>query len=360
MSNDDPVDGVYLIKERIGEGGMAEIYRVEVDLDAFDYSMLYAYTQADGETHAQRQAQARELNRKLEKKDLDPDTVRGILEAQGMAVPGRVAALKLAKSGADVERFDAEWQYLMCLNHPNVISVYGGGVWRGHPYYVMEHLTDTVPMKEVLALSLLGKLELMCQAGEGLAYLHKHEIVHRDVKPGNVMIVRRKEGLLAKVVDLGIAKAMDGSIADVLPDARPDAVLDGSPGETRSDQALGSKRYMAPEQILSPQTVDHRADQYGLATAIYEITTGYPPFPWEMSYVEIVRSVLKGVEPPPANVKNPQLPGSLTEIISRAMARKPEARYPDMNAMLAALAQLLSDLRADALPRTSSETSIEG
>ena len=172
MNNDEPVDGVYWVKERIGEGGMAEIYRVEVDLDAFDYSMLFAYTQADGETHAQRQAQARELNRKLEKKDLDPNTVRAILEAQRMPVPGKVAALKLAKPGADRGRFDAEWQYLMCLHHPNLIDVYGGGIWRGHPYYVMEHLTDTVPMKETLATtSLLEKLELMRQVGESLAYL---------------------------------------------------------------------------------------------------------------------------------------------------------------------------------------------
>jgi len=156
------IEGVYALRERVGSGGFAEVRRADVDLERFDYTTLYAYTQVQGNTHIERRRRAEEFSRRLAEQDLDVATIRAILAAAGIPVPGDVVAVKIAtlKLKGDLDRFEAEWKNLICLNHENVVKVYGGGTYQGLHYYAMEYIEAIVSPRE--------KLEIILQSARGL------------------------------------------------------------------------------------------------------------------------------------------------------------------------------------------------
>ena len=316
------IEGVYALREKIAEGGMAVIYRADVDLEAFDYTRLYAYTQVQGKTHAERQQQAARLSQTLSGEALDRNTVRAILKAHNIPLPPPVVVVKVAKSNMDPARFEAEWQNLLCLSHPNVIKVYGGGAWMNRHFYAMEFLEGLVDIEEVAkTLPLEDKLKIIVQAGKGLAFLHENGIVHRDVKPDNFLTCRTPDGqFMTKITDLGIAKTMDGS-----------------PGLTQTSQFMGTPYYMAPEQVRSARDVDARADVYSLGASIYDLVLGVPPFHDKTTLFEIVACISRGEMPIPPKQHNPALPDVLNSIIQCSMAPERDARYPTM-------ADLVTDL----------------
>ena len=326
MHEPNVIDGVYTLVGKLAEGGMAVVYRASVNQHAFDYTRLYAYTQVSGRTQAERQLQAHRLATSLAAEALDRSTVQAILRAHRIPLPGAIVAVKIAKDDSEPERFDAEWQNLLCLNHPHVIQVYGGGWYSGRQYYAMELLEGVVD-KHTIAQSfpVEEKIRIALQAALGLGYLHQNGLVHRDVKPDNLLTCRGPDGYLCtRVTDLGISKTADGS-----------------PAMTRTGQFMGTPQYMAPEQMRSARDVDGRADVYSLGASLYSLLLGVAPFHDKTTLYEIIASKCRGEMPLPLRQLNANLPHALDLIVQRAMASDRERRFASMAELVASLSAYL-------------------
>ena len=186
----------------------------------------------------------------------------------------RIVALKVIKAGMDtrdvIRRFEAERQTLALMNHPNVAAVLDAGATAtGRPYFVMEYvdgrcITEYCDAKRV---SLIGRLHLLMQVCDAIQHAHQKGIIHRDIKPGNVLVVEDDAGLpRVKVIDFGIAKAMDNR-------------TDQSVAMTVRGMLIGTPEYMSPEQADPGHTdIDTRTDIYSLGVLLYELLTGTLPF----------------------------------------------------------------------------------
>lgn len=235
---------------------------------------------------------------------------------------GRTVAVKLlndqvADDPAAIQRLENEARTTAGLTSQHVVQVYDFGTDDGRPYLVMEYLP-----RGTLAEQIAGRLPLPDaqivdygrQIAAGLAAAHEHGLIHRDVTPRNVLV--GNDGRL-KVTDFGIAK------------------LAGSPSLTKTGLTMGTAISMAPEQARG-QTVTPATDVYGLGVILYELATGRPPFTGA-SDVEVALQHVQTLPRPPIEL-NPALPGWLNDIILRALAKEPSARYADGAAIGAALA----------------------
>jgi eukaryotic-like serine/threonine-protein kinase len=222
-----------------------------------------------------------------------------------------------------VERFRREARALAQLNHPNIVTVIDRGEFEGRQFIVFEHV-EGENLKELIdregQMPVDQALALVHQVARGLAFAHEHGVVHRDVKPHNVLI--DADGV-AKVTDFGIARSVD-------------------PGDglTETGTLLGTSEYIAPEQA-SGRRVDERSDQYSLATVLYELLTGAPPFTGD----NFMAVAMKHVEEPAPSVRDsrPDVSPRLDAIVSRAMAKRAEDRFPTTEAMMAALEAARAD-----------------
>ncbi|MEN3355736.1 MAG: eukaryotic-like serine/threonine-protein kinase [Betaproteobacteria bacterium] len=191
------------------------------------------------------------------------------------------------------------------LNHPNIVTVYDVGDSGDLPYLAMEFLEGqelaTLTAKHG-ALPVDYALDIAAQVAEGLAYAHEHGVFHRDIKPANIMIVH---GRLAKIADFGIARM------------RTTQRTDGPP-------ALGSPRYMSPEQVLGKRA-DHRSDIFSLGVVLYEMVTGTSPFAGG-DLNAILFQIVNLVPPAPSTI-TPGTSATLDAILAKALAKMPEERY---------------------------------
>jgi len=246
---------------------------------------------------------------------------------------GRVVAIKFISNNVHAnarERFAREAQLASSLNHPNIVTVYDVGEQDGHPFIVMEMIEG-----ESLFLHLVSKpfkireaLEIACQVADGLAAAHAANVVHRDLKPQNIMLT--SDGR-AKIVDFGLSKLTSGS-------ADPDE-LTAAHGVLTADRAvLGSAGYMAPEQVAG-QSVDERADQFALGTILYEMLSGKRAFKKATS-VQTMASIIDD-EPQSLLELQPQVSEPVVALVERCLAKSPERRY----ASTQDLARDLHDLR---------------
>jgi hypothetical protein len=186
----------------------------------------------------------------------------------------REVALKILKAGMDsrpiIARFGQERQALAHMNHPNIARVFDAGTAsNGRPYFVMElvrgpTLTD---FARTHRLDMEARLRLFIQVCAGIQHAHQKGLIHRDIKPSNILVVVEEGGRpVPKIIDFGIAKAMEGRVWDR-------ALV------TSMDQVLGTPAYMSPEQLdASDGGVDTRGDIYSLGVLLYELITGKPPF----------------------------------------------------------------------------------
>ncbi len=159
------------------------------------------------------------------------------------------------------------------------------------------------------------------EVADALAYAHAHGVIHRDIKPENILL----SGGHAVVADFGVAKALErGTVA----------AADASPGITRAGLAIGTPNYMSPEQATG-DAIDARSDQYSLGCVLYEMLAGEPPFTGPSPQSVIAKS-LSAPRPHLSRVR-PEVPPELEQVALRAMAIEPAGRYPDMNALGAAL-----------------------
>ncbi len=209
----------------------------------------------------------------------------------------RKVAIKIIKPGMDsasvVRRFEQERQALAVMNHPGVARVYDGGVTEaGRPFFVMEFV-DGKPLTrfaDAERLTMRQRVELMIQVAEAVHHAHMKGVIHRDLKPGNIL-ARTVDGKpRITVIDFGVAKALrrgeDGFASEAM---------------TEAGQVIGSRDYMSPEQADSgPEDIDTRTDVYALGVVLYELLTGVTPFDKEAlrsaSFMEL-QKIIRMVDP---------------------------------------------------------------
>ena len=229
----------------------------------------------------------------------------------------RLVAVKILKDeySKDEEfrrRFHAEGQAVAMLSHPNIVSVYDVSTSNEADYIVME-LIDGISLKQYMekkgVLNWKETLHFAIQISKALEHAHSRGIVHRDIKPHNVMVLKNGS---VKVADFGIARVMSKS-------------------NTLTKEALGSVHYISPEQAKGGR-VDNRSDIYSLGTVMYEMMTGRPPYDGESPVAVAIQHINGGAKMP--STLNPNIPGGLEQIIMKAMAHDPSARYASATAML--------------------------
>ena len=243
----------------------------------------------------------------------------------------RLVAIKLlhAEVAASEEaeaRFRREARALSRVLHPNVVGIHAFGRHANAWYLVMEYV-EGKSLEQLLAqgrLPVATALELTRQVAAGLAEAHALGIVHRDIKPGNVLVRTLASGdLLAKVADFGLARSSDD---------RATAVV------TSKLAILGTPAYMAPEQIQA-QPIDGRTDLYALAAMLYHQLTGSLPYPRDSLQATLIAHL---IEPPPALPPelSREVPAGLESELLKALAKKPQDRHASVTAFSAALAGL--------------------
>ena len=229
----------------------------------------------------------------------------------------RLVAIKVLKDelSKDEEfrnRFHGESQAVAKLNHPNIMSVHDVSTHEGTDYIVME-LIDGITLKQYMekkgTLNWKETLHFAMQIAKALEHAHGQGIVHRDIKPHNVMVLKNGS---AKVTDFGIARLMSQS-------------------NTLTKEALGSVHYISPEQAKGGR-VDNRSDLYSLGVVMYEMMTGRAPYDGDSPVAVAIQHINGGAAMP--SVLNPNIPGGLEQIIMKCMATDPAQRYSSATALL--------------------------
>ncbi len=218
-------------------------------------------------------------------------------------------------------RFHAEGQAVGMLSHPNIVSVYDVSSVDGVDYIVME-LVEGITLKQYMerkgVLNWKETLHFATQIAKALDHAHSRGLVHRDIKPHNVMVLKNGS---VRVTDFGIARIMNKS-------------------NTLTKEALGSVHYISPEQAKGGR-VDHRSDLYSLGVVMYEMITGRPPYDGESPVSVAIQHIAGGATKP--SVLNPNMPDGLEQIILRAMANDLKDRYASAMDMIADMDELRKD-----------------
>ncbi len=266
----------YHIIEQLGEGGMATVYK------AFD-------------THLER-----------------PVAIKVIRQE---AFSQEIFSMVLA-------RFEREAKALAQLSHPYIVKVYDYGEYEGSPFLVMEYIPGgTLKNRTGKAISWREAVRLLLPVAGALKYAHDEKIIHRDIKPGNILITSRGEPILS---DFGIAKILENTALTTL---------------TGTGVGIGTPEYMAPEQGKGGE-VDGRADVYSLGVVLYELVTGRRPYIADTPLAVLLKHMNDPLPRPREFV--PDLPDAVEQVLFKALAKQPQDRYSDMGAFAQALEKLIS------------------
>jgi serine/threonine protein kinase len=265
--------GRYHILEQLGQGGMATVYK------AFD-SLL-----------------KRDVAFKIIRKEAFPSEVHGRIH----------------------KRFEREAQVLARLSHPNIVKVFDFGDVNGAPYLVMDYVPGKTLKEVQKPLKYFQAISLVLQVAQALEHAHKNGILHRDVKPSNILINSAGVPMLA---DFGIAKLMELSEDQSL---------------TGTGVGIGTPEYMAPEQSLG-KNVDGRADIYALGVVLFELITGQKPFTADTPMAIVIKHINDPL--PSISQFKVDVPKTVEIVIFKALAKRPEDRYGDMGAFITALKEI--------------------
>ncbi len=306
--------GPYRLLEKIGSGGMGEVYR----------------------------AMDTRLEREVALKLVSDSYLASEL---GSGSPSPAQATPHSASHLSHERFLREARSAATLNHSNVCAIYDTGEQDGRPYLVMELLRGET-LKRYLARA--GEHGLVPdevvsfaqQAAAALAAAHRKGIIHRDIKPANLFVLEADRGKRQiKILDFGLAKKQAGVAAadsrtfgDTGSDGQTDLTAAGpaTMGLTSPGSAVGTVAYMSPEQAKG-EPVDVRTDLFSLGTVIYEMATGKTPFAGN-STAEVFVSLLRE-NPPPVSTVNPAMPRKLDAMVQKLLAKDPASRYATAEAL---------------------------
>ncbi|MEP6618011.1 MAG: serine/threonine-protein kinase [bacterium] len=217
-------------------------------------------------------------------------------------------------AGINTERFKREIQLVAGMQHPHIVPVLAAGDASGTPYYTMPFIKGESLRKRVEQhgmLSMSDALKVLYDVVDALAYAHEHGIVHRDIKPDNILM----SGAHAVVTDFGVAKAL--SIANSATDT------DGA-NLTGPSMAVGTPTYMAPEQAAGDPDTDHRADLYAWGLLAYELLAGEAPFGKRSAHEMLVAHIAE--IPESLHVRNPKVPLALSDVVMRCLEKRPSDR----------------------------------
>jgi serine/threonine-protein kinase len=250
----------------------------------------------------------------------------------------KVMSARFAHHEAAVRRFKREARAAARLSgHPNVVTIYDVGhtspsdeAPAGRAFMVMEHLVGGT-VADALRLGVVAQpqaVRWLHEAAAALDYAHAEGVLHRDVKPGNMLLDRER---VLHLADFGIARV---PTEDTL---------------TSAGEVFGTASYLAPERALGHHATD-ASDRYSLAVAAYELLVGERPFSAE-HYAAMARQHVEE-EPPPASVRNPALPRAVDAVLARGLAKRPQQRWPTAQAFAEAIKQALGEASGRATPPT--------
>ena len=264
-------------------------YEIESELSGGGMSRVFVATE-------------RALNRKVVVKVLPPDLAAGV----------------------NRERFRREIQLAAQLQHPHIVPLLSAGDSEGMLYYTMPFI-EGESLKHALAhgtrFSPREVLGILLDVVDALAYAHARGVIHRDVKPANVL----RSGVHALVADFGVAKALSASMPAV--------------GMTTSGMAIGTPQYMAPEQLAGDPAADHRVDIYAVGLLGYELLTGAPTFAEPSPQATLAAQLTRN--PAPLHLKRPDAPDALARLLMKCLAKDPGARPATAQAVRAELDEIV-------------------
>lgn len=242
---------------------------------------------------------------------------------------GRVVALKMlsAELGEDdeiVQRFRREAEAIGALSHPHIVTVYDVGESEGHAFMAME-LLEGEDLRTLIdragEIPLPDRVRILAQIAEGLGYAHTKGVVHRDVKPANIMVTTSGQ---VKILDFGLARV-----------ATRETI-------TRRGVILGTPDYMSPEQAMG-KGVDPRSDVFSAGAVFYELLTGQKPFSGRTLHSVLFQIISE--DPDPILTLNPEVPARLALVAHRMLEKDPERRFPSMDEVAADLWAIHGALR---------------
>lgn len=228
-----------------------------------------------------------------------------------------------------VDRFIHEARVLTKLRHPNLVLLHDFGTLEENTFFmVMEYINGESALSRLRRLERIPideSLRIIREAALGLHCAHQQGIVHRDISPDNLLIVKQSDSReVTKVIDFGIAKTLFGKTL------------------TKVGLFMGKPQYSSPEQLTEGEDVDHRADIYSLGATLYHMVTGALPFEGK-NLIEVIRKVVKGPPPPPSShFPSGHFPKALDRVILKAMLKDPNHRYSSMEQLIVDLAEIIS------------------
>lgn len=249
------------------------------------------------------------------------DVFKGRDPKTNQMVAIKILSDELSKNDTAKKRFEREVKESIRLKHPNLIAAYANGEFRGRLYYVMEFVDGSTVKKEIMSKGPLEEsrtIEILFQIGKALEYAAQQNIIHRDIKPDNIMVTHDGR---AKLCDMGLAKSTEGG------------------GQlTILGTVLGTPHYMSPEQARGDEVLDTRTDMFSLGSTSYHMLTGSPPFEGN-DPISIMTAVLQE-DPVPIQDRNPKISDEMCAIIAKMMAKEREKRYKNFSELLDDLVKL--------------------
>jgi serine/threonine-protein kinase len=257
---------------------------------------------------------------------------RGRSVKTGEPVALKVVRLAALRSGTTVERFRREARAITELQHPNIVRGIEVGAFAGSQFIAMEFAAGR-PLHQIVRhdgpLPIPQAIELAIAMAGALAYAHEREMIHRDIKPNNIIIA---EDGTPKLLDFGLSKSSGDEMANL----------------TLPGMGMGTPYYMPPEQVRGAVNVDNRGDIYSLGATLYEAVTGHRPIPGKP--MEALLKLEQGEPIKPALVHRPDLPQRFAQILDKMLERDPADRYQDARELLADLKALRDKLESGVSP----------
>jgi len=231
-----------------------------------------------------------------------------------------------------LKRFEREAKSLARLSHPNIVKVLDYGDYESSPYLVLEYLPGgTLKQRLGKPVSYQEATRMLLPIARALAYAHQQGIIHRDVKPSNILITTSGEPMLT---DFGIAKLLEADEGQTL---------------TATGVGIGTPEYMSPEQGMGRE-IDARADVYSLGIVFYELVTGHKPYVADTPMAVVLKHVTDPLPRPQRFV--PDLPDAVEKVLLKALAKEPQNRYPTMEAFAGGMERLAAEA-GKGLPRAT-------